>query len=39
MDVPGAFATAAKDLNDNGQIVGTFMDCTGAHGFVATPTK
>ena len=39
LDVPGAFATAAVGINSRGQIVGFYVDSTGEHGFLATPTK
>lgn len=34
---PGAFSTEPLGMNDRGQVVGYFLDRTGAHGFVATP--
>ena len=38
IDVPGAnFFTVANGINVTGQIVGTFRDATGPHGFLATP--
>jgi len=36
--VPGAFATVARGINGAGQIVGSYVDATGRHAFVATPT-
>ena len=36
IDVPGAFYTAATGINDAGQIVGSFVDSTGIHGFLYT---
>ena len=33
IDVPGASSTGANAINDSGQIVGSFDDATGAHGF------
>jgi probable HAF family extracellular repeat protein len=38
IDVPGATITLARGINDAGQIVGSFSDSTGTHGFLATPT-
>src|SRR3954449_9501704 len=35
IDVPGSFHTEADGINDMGQIVGSFGDSTGTHGFVA----
>jgi probable HAF family extracellular repeat protein len=38
LDVPGAYnGTSASGINDAGQIVGSFGDSTGQHGFLATP--
>src|SRR5690242_5293629 len=35
IDYPGASATFANDINDAGQVVGTYRDASGAaHGFV-----
>jgi probable HAF family extracellular repeat protein len=35
IDVPGAATTQASDINDRGQIVGTFSDANGlSHGFL-----
>jgi probable HAF family extracellular repeat protein len=34
IDVPGAFVTSARGINDAGQIVGSFDDGTGIHGFL-----
>jgi probable HAF family extracellular repeat protein len=34
IDVPGAFSTRPIGINDAGQIVGTFRDATGQHGFL-----
>jgi probable HAF family extracellular repeat protein len=34
IDVPGANRTEAYDINNNGQIVGTFFDDIGQHGFL-----
>ena len=39
IDVPGAISTEASGINPSGQIVGTYNDSTGEHGFLATPTK
>jgi hypothetical protein len=36
IDVPGARDTQTLGINDSGQIVGRFVDATGAHGFVDT---
>ena len=36
IEVPGARDTQALGINDSGQIVGRFVDATGAHGFVDT---
>jgi probable HAF family extracellular repeat protein len=33
LDVPGASSTAARGINDLGQIVGFFSDSAGTHGF------
>jgi hypothetical protein len=39
IDIPGAFNyTSANGINDSSQIVGLFVDATGDHGFLATPT-
>jgi len=38
IDVPGALLTQAIGINNTGQIVGTFRNETGTHGFLATPT-
>jgi probable HAF family extracellular repeat protein len=32
--VPGATATTARGINDRGQIVGSFQDSHGSHGFL-----
>jgi uncharacterized membrane protein len=40
IDVPGAsgsFGTQAYGINNSGQIVGSFQDATGVHGFLGTP--
>src|SRR4051812_25651077 len=39
IDVPGAFlgTTVASGINDAGQIVGSFIDSTGQHGFLRDP--
>ena len=34
IDVPGATSTAARSINDANQIVGSFTDSAGTHGFV-----
>jgi uncharacterized membrane protein len=34
LDVPGAASTAASGVNDAGQIVGSYADASGSHGFV-----
>jgi probable HAF family extracellular repeat protein len=34
IDAPGATDTSARGINDAGQIVGTFSDSTGFHGFL-----
>ena len=36
IDVPGATVTNAFGINNAGQIVGTFLNSTGAHGFLDT---
>src|SRR6266480_3917947 len=36
IDVPGASATFALGINNAGQIVGTYEDDTGFHGFTAS---
>ena|SRR6266404_5121455 len=36
LDVPGATLTAARGINDAGQIVGIFANSTGTHGFLDT---
>jgi probable HAF family extracellular repeat protein len=36
IDVPGATFTDAAGINNAGQIVGTFSDATGTHGFLNT---
>jgi uncharacterized membrane protein len=36
IDVPGASATFALGINNAGQIVGTYTDDTGRHGFAAS---
>jgi hypothetical protein len=38
-DLPGASQLSVRGINDEGQIVGDFVDATGngSHGFVATP--
>jgi uncharacterized membrane protein len=36
IDVPGATQTCAYGINDLGQIVGSFSDGTGTHGFLGT---
>ena len=36
IDVPGAIFTLADGINDAGQIVGSFTDSTGTHGFLDT---
>jgi hypothetical protein len=39
LDVPfsGATDTEAFGINDQGQIVGDYLDSSGGHGFLATP--
>jgi probable HAF family extracellular repeat protein len=37
IDVPGATQTCAYGINDLGQIVGSFTDSAGTHGFLASP--
>ncbi|HBZ70102.1 MAG TPA: hypothetical protein DEP35_10350 [Deltaproteobacteria bacterium] len=37
VDVPGATGTAVSGINNAGEIVGTYTDGTGFHGFRATP--
>jgi hypothetical protein len=39
VDVPGASATTAGGINASGQIVGTYLDNAGFHGFVDTRGK
>ena len=34
IDVPGAIGTTARGVNDSGEIVGSFTDDTGSHGFL-----
>ena len=34
IDVPGATSTSAYGINDAGQIVGSFNNATGSHGFL-----
>ena len=34
IDVPGAIGTTARGVNDSGEIVGSFFDDTGSHGFL-----
>ena len=36
LDVPGSTATNAYDINASGQIVGTYSDAAGTHGFVTS---
>ena len=37
-DPDAAFGTVAKGINDNGQVVGFYIDAIGsAHGFLADP--
>jgi probable HAF family extracellular repeat protein len=36
IDVPGATFTNAFGINNRGQIVGSFFDATGSHGFLNT---
>jgi probable HAF family extracellular repeat protein len=36
IDVPGATTTNARGINDSGQVVGTYVDSTGTHGFLYT---
>jgi hypothetical protein len=38
LDVPGATSTRSQGINNAGQIVATYTDSTGTHGFLATPT-
>src|SRR5262249_32972856 len=37
--VPGAIRTNASGINNSGQIVGSFTDATGDHGFLASPVS
>ena len=37
VDVPGASWTEVYSINGRGELVGTFEDATGIHGFVARP--
>ncbi len=39
IDPSGAFFTRASGINPSGQIVGTYVDSTGEHGFLATPKR
>ncbi|MFZ5861783.1 MAG: PEP-CTERM sorting domain-containing protein [Nitrospirota bacterium] len=39
VDVPGAISTHILDLNNSGQLVGTYQDASGMHGFIATPVQ
>jgi len=34
LDVPGASSTTASGINESGQIVGSYTDSSGSHGFV-----
>jgi hypothetical protein len=36
IDVPSANQTFAYGINNNGQIVGTYSDASGVHGFLAS---
>ena len=36
IDVPGSIWTYARGINDAGQIVGSYFDARGTHGFLAT---
>ncbi|HLJ94507.1 MAG TPA: PEP-CTERM sorting domain-containing protein [Gemmataceae bacterium] len=38
VDVPGALRTDAYGINNAGQIVGYYVDASGGHAFIATPT-
>jgi probable HAF family extracellular repeat protein len=38
VDVPGSDSTSAFDINTRGHIVGEFIDATGTHAFLATPS-
>jgi hypothetical protein len=37
LDVPGASNTYPQGINNSGQIVGSYSDGAGQHGFLATP--
>jgi hypothetical protein len=37
LDVPGSTFTEAWGINDSGQIVGSYEEIGGWHGFLATP--
>src|SRR5262249_24825401 len=37
LDIPGSAGTGIFGLNNQGQIVGSFSDTSGGHGFLATP--
>ena len=37
IDVPGANSTSARSINAAGQIVGTYTDAAGTHGFKLVP--
>jgi len=38
IDVQGVYNTQAHGINNTGQIVGSYDDASGGHGFLATPT-
>ncbi len=37
LSIPDALSTLVSDINNSGQIAGTYTDAAGAHGFIATP--
>jgi hypothetical protein len=37
--IPGASATQATGINDRGQVMGTFIDSHGQHGFLVIGQK
>jgi hypothetical protein len=39
IDIPGLLESGVLSINDAGQIVGTFHNANGFHGFLATPAS
>jgi hypothetical protein len=37
IDVPGATSTIVYGINNAGVLVGTYIDASGTHGFMASP--